>query len=190
MPPHSSLKIGQLHGDSDKSAPELELPNPGFPSPSSASVPNALIESQVVSSASIPCQESLPGSNQPPGRTNRGHRKVAKNACNANAKQITSKIAYSPDTQRLSIGEHNGIQCDKLSRDNIELGNESQCGLLGNHIAEPAETAPPLMWTSSSCSHTFPWQRSKHSEGLRSRAAAPLRKPSWHITAEIGRAHV
>ena len=144
-----------------KGGPKLELPNPDVPSPSSASVPSALIQSQVVSSASIPCQESLPGSNQPTGRTNRRHRKVAKNAFNANAKPITSKFACSPDIQKLSASEHNGIQCDRLSRDNIELGNESQCGLLGNHIAEPAETAPPLTWTSSSCSHTFPWQRPK-----------------------------
>ena len=86
MPSHPSLKIGQLHRGSDKSTPELELPNPGFPSPSIASVPSVLIQSQVVSSASIPCQESLPGSNRPTGRTNRRHRKVAKNACNANAK--------------------------------------------------------------------------------------------------------
>jgi hypothetical protein len=115
MPSHSSLKIGQLHGDSDKSAPELELPNPGFPSPSSASVPNALIESQVVSSASIPCQESLPGSSRPTGRTNRRHRKVAKNACNANAKPITYKLACSLDIQKLSLSEHNGIPSDRLS---------------------------------------------------------------------------
>ena len=112
MPPHSSLKIGQLHGDSDKSAPELELPNPGIPSPSIASVPSAIIRSRVVSSASILCQESLPGSNHTTGRTNRRHRQVAKNACNANAKLITSKIACSPDIQRLSVSEHNGIPSD------------------------------------------------------------------------------
>ena len=125
MPPHSSLKIGRLHGDSDKGAPELEHPNPGFPSPSIASVPSAIIRSRVVSSTPIPCRELLPESNHTTGRANRKQRQVAKNACNANVKLITSKIAYSPDTQRLSIGEHNGIPCDKLSRDNIELGNES-----------------------------------------------------------------
>ena len=77
--------------------PKLELPNPDVPLPSSASVPNALIQSQVVSSASIPCQESLPGSNQPTGRANRRHRKVAKIALSANAKPTTSKFASSPD---------------------------------------------------------------------------------------------
>ena len=66
---------------------------------------NALIQSQVGSSTSILCQESLPGSNQPPGRTNRGHRKVAKNACNANAKPIASKFARSPDIQKLSASD-------------------------------------------------------------------------------------
>ena len=183
IPSHLSLDSDEHHRIMHKGGPKLELPNPDVPSPSNASVSDVLIRSQVVSSASIPCRESLPGSNQPTGRTNRRHRKVAKNACNANAKPITCKFACSPDIQKLSASEHNGIPCDRLSRDNIELGNESQCGLLGNHIAELAETAPPLVWTPSSCSHTFPWQRPKHNEGLRSRAAAPLRKPSWHITA-------
>ena len=183
MPPHSSLKIGRLHGDSDKGALELEHPNPGFPSPSIASVPSAIIRSRVVSSASIPRQESLPGFNHTTGRTNRRHRQVAKNACNANAKQITSKIAYSPDTQRLSIGEHNGIQCDKLSRDNIESGNESQCGLLGNHIAEPTETAPPLVWTHPPA-HIHSLGSAQNIMKVLGRGQPPpLRKPSRHTIA-------
>ena len=161
IPSHLSLDSNEHHRIVYKDGPMLELPNPDVPSPSNASISSGLIQSQVVSSASIPCQESLPGSNQPTGRTNRRHRKVAKNAFNANAKPITSKFACSPDIQKLSASEHNCIQRDRLSRDNIELGNESQCGLLGNHTAEPAETAPPLTWTSSSCSHTFPWQHPK-----------------------------
>ena len=113
IPSHLPLDNNEHHRMIHKGGPKLELTNPDVPSPSSASVPNALIQSQVVSSASIPCQESLPGSNQPTGRTNRRHRKVAKNACNANAKPITSKSACSPGIQKLSASEHNGIPCDK-----------------------------------------------------------------------------
>ena len=119
MPFRSSLKIDQLHGNSDKSTPELELHNPGFPSPTIASVLSAIVRSQVVSSASIPCQESLPASNRPPGRASLRHRKVARIALSANTKPTTFKLASSPDVWKLSIGERNGIPCDKLSRDNI-----------------------------------------------------------------------
>ena len=122
VPSHVSLDSDEHHRIMHEGGPKLELPNPDVPLPSSASVPNALIQSQVVSSASIPCQESLPGSNQPTGRTNRRHWKVAKNACNANAKPITHKFACSPDIRRLSVSKHNGIPSDGLSRDNIELG--------------------------------------------------------------------
>ena len=71
MSSHFSLDIGQLHRSDYKGDPESELPNPGFPSPSVASVSSAQIQSQVVSSASILCQKSLPGFNQPTVRTNR-----------------------------------------------------------------------------------------------------------------------
>ena len=58
-------------------------------------------------------------SSRPTGRTNRRHRKVAKNACNAKAKPIPYKLACSLDIQKLSVSEHNGIPSDRLSGDNI-----------------------------------------------------------------------
>jgi hypothetical protein len=154
-----------------------------FPSPSLASVPSVIIRSRVVSSTSIPCQESLPGFNHKTGRTNRRPRQVAKNACNKNAKTITSKIAHSPDTQRMSIGEHNGIPCDTLSRDNIESGNESQCGLLGNHIAEPTEPAPPLVWAHPPAHIHSLGSVQNIMKALSRGQPPPLRKPSWHAIA-------
>ena len=42
-----------------------------------------------------------------------------------NARPSISKFACSPDPQKVPASEHHGISHAKLSRDNIQLGDES-----------------------------------------------------------------
>ena len=182
IPPHLSEDDKKLYKELFIDEVVPPPPEPSAPAEPAATVSGVAILPQLASRCSELCSGSLPVFGCPApsrshNRDNRRARKAAKRANKPNARSTMFEFACSGDSQMGFTNEQYSINHVRLSKDRIDLGDESQCEQLDYQIDEAAEAAPPHLWASIPCTSGSPWQYINKKRG----GAAFIRKLAHQV---------
>lgn len=185
MAPESPLDVEGIFDDEvmpGSSEPVAPAAEPSAPAEPATTVSGVAILPQAATRCSDLCQGSLPVFGCPAigkthNRDNRRSRKAAKKAVKPNARSTMFEFACSNNSQMGFTNEQYSINHVRLSKDRIDLGDESQCEQLDYQIDEAAEAAPPHLWASIPCTSGSPWQYINRKRG----GAAFIRKLAHQV---------